>query len=272
MAGDSPSFKWDEYGISAYDAYWYDSSEVSTISGINKHKFVRFDKYGIYGINDPSTNGETWHPTGELIEEEDEEGNKITKWVSPNQKIDKKATFALTWEGLKVTGNDGVVAKIGKDGNHIIKVTKQNGDHETNILSVSNSGELNLSMQSSAIEGQDNLLIRTATFEDSSWRGFDYWSTVYDSNGYIATDSLKNYIKKIEAFYPNGNEIKLPNVNSRNVRTLYQFIKGKKGQTYTFSFNHKMKQKTGVTMYYNSDDEKDYTLMSEPKESYTTPI
>jgi hypothetical protein len=123
-------------------------------------------------------------------------------------------------------------------------------------------------MQSSAIEGQDNLLIRTATFEDSSWRGFDYWSTVYDSNGYIATDSLKNYIKKIEAFYLNGNEITLPNITSRNVRTLYQFIKGKTGQTYTFSFNHKMKQKTGVTMYYNLNDSIDYKLKPNKVGSY----
>jgi hypothetical protein len=30
------------------------------------------------------------------------------------EEIDQKATFALTWEGLKVTGQHATVAKMGK--------------------------------------------------------------------------------------------------------------------------------------------------------------
>jgi hypothetical protein len=154
MSGDAPSFRWDEYGISAYDAYWYDSGEVSTISGINKHKFVRFDKYGIYGINN-SVNGETWHPTGKGYDSK------------PQKEIDALSTFALTWEGLKVTGNDGIVAKIGKDDTHIIKVTKQDGGSTREVFAIDNNGALNLEFAMSDIEGQDNLLIKSSTFEYS---------------------------------------------------------------------------------------------------------
>ena len=93
MSGNEATFRWDAYGLSAYDALWADSGEVSTISGVNPNKFVRFDKYGIYGING-GVNGQTWHPTS-------------------NTDVDQKATFALTWEGLKVTGTPDASGKFG---------------------------------------------------------------------------------------------------------------------------------------------------------------
>ena len=94
MSGDEPVFRWDAYGISAYDAVWEDTDSESTVSGINSKKFVRFDKHGIYGINnDPNIDGANWHP-------------------SSQDEIDEKATFALTWEGLKVT-KDNATARIG---------------------------------------------------------------------------------------------------------------------------------------------------------------
>jgi hypothetical protein len=61
MSGDEPVFRWDAYGISAYDAHWAEDSKI--ISGINTKKFVRFDKNGIYGIdNSPGVDGASWHP------------------------------------------------------------------------------------------------------------------------------------------------------------------------------------------------------------------
>jgi hypothetical protein len=93
MSGDEPVFRWDAYGISAYDATWTTANEISTISGVNSKKFVRFDKNGIYGINNaPGIDGQSWHPKG--IDE-----------------IDENATFALTWEGLKVTNKYNVGTK-----------------------------------------------------------------------------------------------------------------------------------------------------------------
>jgi hypothetical protein len=96
MSGDEPVFRWDAYGISAYDATWTTANEISTISGVNSKKFVRFDKNGIYGINNaPSIDGQSWHPTGVGYDND------------PNKEIDANATFALTWEGLKVAHTKG---------------------------------------------------------------------------------------------------------------------------------------------------------------------
>jgi hypothetical protein len=40
--GDNPSFRWDSYGLTAYS---YRGAETDF------RKFVRFDKYGIYGYS-----------------------------------------------------------------------------------------------------------------------------------------------------------------------------------------------------------------------------
>jgi hypothetical protein len=123
MSGDTPVFRWDAYGISAYDALWNKTDAGNIISGINKNKFVRFDKNGIYGINSGAgVDGSNWHPTN-------------------MEQIDEKATFALTWDGLKVTGNNGVVARIGKLDNNIVNIT--NAEKES-LLSFSNDGTLTI--------------------------------------------------------------------------------------------------------------------------------
>ena len=112
MSGTEPVFRWDAYGISAYDAVWYDEGTMKTISGINSKKFVRFDKNGIYGINsevlDEVVDGSNWHP-------------------SSIDDIDQKATFALTWDGLKVTGNNKTTARIGKQNGYIMVVENADG-------------------------------------------------------------------------------------------------------------------------------------------------
>lgn len=84
MNYDEPVFRWDAYGISAYDAYWSTIGEIPTISRINTKKFVRFDKFGIYGVNNaPGVDGATWYP------------NSIDNVVDT-------AAYYLTWDGLQV--------------------------------------------------------------------------------------------------------------------------------------------------------------------------
>ena len=134
MSGTEPVFRWDAYGISAYDAVWHDEGTMRTISGINSKKFVRFDKNGIYGINsdalDEVVDGSNWHP------------NSIND-------IDNKATFALTWDGLKVTGNEGVIARLGKviedDGTQtILSITQGSGEDKQSLMMFSNDGTLKI--------------------------------------------------------------------------------------------------------------------------------
>lgn len=82
ISGDGPTFRWDSYGISAFAAEWVASEGIDTISGINTKKFVRFDKNGIYGINNvPGIDGTSWRPSN------------LTE-------VKQNAFFALTWDGL----------------------------------------------------------------------------------------------------------------------------------------------------------------------------
>jgi hypothetical protein len=79
MNGNSPAFKWDKYGISAL----YDDTNNNSDKD---YGFVRFDKYGLYGIKDELT---SWAP--------DE--------IDPLTHITEKSTFALTWRGLQIVKN-----------------------------------------------------------------------------------------------------------------------------------------------------------------------
>lgn len=139
MSGDEPAFRWDVNGISAYSYESYESPDAGqVISGMDANKFVRFDRHGIYGIE--GQNGQTWRPGG-LNQD-------------PLEDINNKANFALTWEGLKVTGSDGVVAHIGKqsweetlaDGSKtpkdgIVRIKKANDE---NVLTIDNDGNLSM--------------------------------------------------------------------------------------------------------------------------------
>jgi hypothetical protein len=77
MNGKDPTFRWDAHGITAYD---FDNGFSDTyLSGINKNKGVRFDRFGLYGYS--NINGETWKPNNA-------------------QEIFEQSDFALTREGL----------------------------------------------------------------------------------------------------------------------------------------------------------------------------
>ena len=131
MNSEEPAFRWDAFGLTAFDATWYDG----VASGSNFTKFVRMDKYGLYGMNGSAPNntatpdGRTWHAQ-EIAD------------------IDRYAAFALTWDGLKVLGNDGVIARIGRYSNKIINVTKTDGDKTIQLLTVDTSGQVHIQIVS----------------------------------------------------------------------------------------------------------------------------
>lgn len=112
--GNDSTFVLDSFGLSAYDTPW---GEAGVIGTPNFNQFVRFDKYGIYGISrEADVKGTEWRPTGNGFDND------------PLKEINAKATFALTWDGLKVTGNDAVL-RIGKLDDYILKVN--NGSYDT---------------------------------------------------------------------------------------------------------------------------------------------
>lgn len=151
--GHDITFMWNSFGISAFDTNWSSEGVGGTI---NKHKFVRFDKYGLYGIND---------------EQRDESNNYImdgTTWTpTSNTEINSKATFALTWEGLKVTGDSGVEARVGKLGEYILNITKKEDtdddgiDEEISLMSFSTSGTLTVGNWSVSQDGLQSIVKQT---------------------------------------------------------------------------------------------------------------
>jgi hypothetical protein len=123
---------WNAFGISAFDVSWHNGA----ITGVPKtSKFVRFDKYGIYGMD--------------ISEESVKDG---MSWAPANSsEIDNYATFALTWEGLKITGSEGpngkpVMVRLGKDETNILKIgeVNSNGKIDSPLMSFSNNGILNI--------------------------------------------------------------------------------------------------------------------------------
>ena len=89
MDGNFKTFRWDESGINAY-------YRLSGNSGINLSKFVRFDHFGIYGID--SNSSEAYVPSSE---------NEI--W--------NDAKFGMTWNGFFVKN---------KYGTHSVEVSSTN--------------------------------------------------------------------------------------------------------------------------------------------------
>lgn len=91
MAGGFPSFRWDTTGLNAYSFELNEDGQTG--KNFNSSKFVRFDQYGLYGINGISN----FNP---LIEDE---------YGFGEQKIWDWAQFALTWEGFSLRSNNGSV-------------------------------------------------------------------------------------------------------------------------------------------------------------------
>ena len=127
MNYDEPAFRWDAFGLTAFDAKWTNNEFGTSIEDINSRKFIRFDKFGLYGINNAQNiDGLSWYP-GKNAPKDDKD-------YKPEKDIDKNATFALTWEGLKVKNVKGVSLRIGdlaktsQASSNILDVRDPNGN------------------------------------------------------------------------------------------------------------------------------------------------
>ena len=81
LNGDYPSFRWDRNGLSAYQ---FNLAQNGQPQSFNFSKFIRFDQYGIYGIDG--------HPNFNP--------NVPTNNITGQEKIWQTANFALTWDGF----------------------------------------------------------------------------------------------------------------------------------------------------------------------------
>ena len=93
LNGSFPSFRWDKDGLSAYEFSYDENTGAPT--GFNSSKFIRFDQFGLYGING--------HPNFNPL---------INDGAVGEDKIKRDASFALTWDGfmLKSNNNGGYIS------------------------------------------------------------------------------------------------------------------------------------------------------------------
>lgn len=174
MNANEPVFRWDAFGLSAFDVDWSNSA----ISGkVNPYKFVRFDKYGIYGIS----NENTFVP--EEINSKNQASNQQKELVidgrswkpSSAEEILDRATFALTWEGIKIKTNE-VETLIGHNQGKIIDIFKTNQDGtKENILTLTENGDLNIS----------GIITTKAGGTIGGWKIGDNYLCTTDSDGNI---------------------------------------------------------------------------------------
>ena len=103
-----PMFRWDSTGISAYSCAREEQNEGQEVPTytVNFSKFVRFDKFGLYGYSNP--NNDAYLDDFIPQSEEDIWTNEYTK-------------FGLTWKGffLKSVSKGGGYVKISTDGDMI---------------------------------------------------------------------------------------------------------------------------------------------------------
>ena len=158
MDGNNPAFRWDAFGISAFNANW----DANGIQGTpDKTKFVRFDKHGIYGI-DGGVDGTSWRPTGNNY------------GGDPFKEINDRSTFALTWEGLKIGGQGKAITHIGrktiefgsgenKTQKNYVMVVKDSAGNQT--FRISENGEVEVA-ESMHIGDLDQGTEITSTLQD----------------------------------------------------------------------------------------------------------
>lgn len=90
--GAHASFRWDKYGINAYDATREidEATNQEVLKGIITNNFVRFDQYGVYGIK--GTADDPYNPQKEITVD--------GKTIVGEDRIWHDALFGMTWKGF----------------------------------------------------------------------------------------------------------------------------------------------------------------------------
>lgn len=139
MDGNYPTFRWDKYGLSAF-AY---TLKDSAINNVNDSNFVRFDRFGIYGINTELS--KNWMP-----ENEDEIWNT--------------AKFGLTWKGffLKNKYGNGYVS-ISSDDDFVVY------DGNQKRIKIGNIGTTNNPLYGLFIADADGAKVMETNSDGTLW-------------------------------------------------------------------------------------------------------
>ena len=105
MDGNFKTFRWDESGINAYYI-------LSGDTGVNLSKFVRFDHFGLYGID--SDEGETYNPESEDDIWDDAKFGMTWKGFFVKNKYGTHSVEVSSTDDIRVMSQNTELIKIGK--------------------------------------------------------------------------------------------------------------------------------------------------------------
>ena len=191
-SGDFPSFRWNSQGINAFYINLDDGAYDPT-------RFVRFDQYGIYGLN-----GTVYHRFN--VTEENEKG------LRGEERIWDEAQYALTWKGfmLKRKGSDGgqvvissedditvlapkseldktlvkriQIGDIGTDGNPVYGIRIANAKGES-VMETKDDGTLWLKQQLNVEAYGANNKVAIGKLDTEQTKDSEHGGRVIDANG-----------------------------------------------------------------------------------------
>lgn len=225
MDGNYPTFKWDKYGLTAFSYELKDG----IINNVNDGNFVRFDRFGLYGINTELSSA--WLPETE---------NEI--WET--------GKFGLTWKGFFMKNkygngyvsissiddfivNDGTrnrikIGNIGTQDNPIygLFITDADGEKvmETNSdgtlwlknrlnVETNHNYSVGIGKLGASIEGGKNEVINAnnkfLVYEDGSIKATDgeFTGTIHATGGTIGGMTIASIVsntKRVEIISNNG--------------------------------------------------------------------
>lgn len=149
--GNHPAFRWDSDGLTAY---MYDSH------GTNFGKFVRHDKYGLYGYD----NGIAY-PSEALASRPSEWDKDFIPYSESSIWDDDNTKFALTWKGFMLrTGASGARVEIKSgDGEENPTIIAAYDTNELETFSLKQSGDAYFKGEIAATSGYFIGELRAAT-------------------------------------------------------------------------------------------------------------
>lgn len=164
--GEAPTFRWDGQGI---NAYYYTTNSSGEVVLVDRNKFVRFDKFGIYGINQTGASedyvplnytqikqdgqfGMTWdgffmkstNPSAPgYVEISNENAIKVVA-IDNNTEYERIKIGAYDGHyGIQISNNDGPVMETADDGSlwlrEKLSIANQSDEYDVQIGHISDS-------------------------------------------------------------------------------------------------------------------------------------
>lgn len=176
---DTPTFTWDIRGINAYsyDTITENNGDI-TITNYNNNKFVRFDQYGLYGINQSKLSGEKNYEATSIDD------------------VWNDAIFSLTWKGFTLRGEDNGSDCIEMSSDEGLRILTQENDNLIEHIKLGNLGNtygLRISDNTGNVQmvtGDDGKL----WIKNALTVGNDYGASLYFGPDYAHTFGEPGYV------------------------------------------------------------------------------